>query len=177
ETGVVLRSLDKLRKAGKDKVLAELQEHAAVSAGQGEALLAMAEVAGSPSQVRAALRDLLGHDVDWPEFDRLQHTLELVLASGVEESQVRLDLSIARGLDYYTGLVFETFATETPEVGSICSGGRYDNLTGLYGQQTPGVGGSVGVDRLMSLLEPEAKPAAQAVIVNLLDANAFQAQT
>src|SRR5690606_16420852 len=65
ETGVVLRSLDKLRKAGKDKVLAELQEHAAVSAGQGEALLAMAEVAGSPSQVRAALRDLLGHDVDW----------------------------------------------------------------------------------------------------------------
>jgi histidyl-tRNA synthetase len=163
----VLRSLDKLRKIGEERVIAEMREGTSVTEDQAKALLAMAALHGSPDTVRAGLEQLVNGAGEWPEFERLQSTVKMAYASGVSESQIYMDLSIARGLDYYTGLVFETFATKTPEVGSICSGGRYNNLTGLYGEETPGVGGSVGVDRLMSLLEPEVVPPAQVVILNL----------
>jgi histidyl-tRNA synthetase len=164
---VVLRSLDKLRKIGAEKVIAEMGQYTNVSPEQAQALLSMAALQGSPSFIKAELENLVSGAAEWPELDRLLTTVNLAYASGVSEQQIAIDLSIARGLDYYTGLVFETFATATPEVGSICSGGRYNNLTGLYGEQTPGVGGSVGVDRLMSLLEPEAVPAATVVILNM----------
>lgn len=164
---VVLRSLDKLRKIGEEKVIAEMREFTTVTEEQAKALLAMAALSGSPDQVRAGLEQLVAGAGEWEEFARLQSTVKMAYASGVAEHQIHMDLSIARGLDYYTGLVFETFATKTPEVGSICSGGRYNNLTGLYGEETPGVGGSVGVDRLMSLLEPEVVPPAQVVLLNL----------
>lgn len=164
---VVLRSLDKLRKVGEERVIAEMREGTDVSEEQAKALLAMAALEGTPNVVRDGLEALVPGAGQWPEFERLQSTVEMAYASGVSEHQIRMDLSIARGLDYYTGLVFETFATKVPEVGSICSGGRYNNLTGLYGEETPGVGGSVGVDRLMSLLEPEVIPPATVVILNL----------
>jgi histidyl-tRNA synthetase len=164
---VVLRSLDKLRKIGAEKVIEEMTEHTNVSGPQAQALLAMASLQGSPLFIQAELEKLISGAAEWPELQRLLDTVNLAYASNVSEQQIAIDLSIARGLDYYTGLVFETFATATPEVGSICSGGRYNNLTGLYGEQTPGVGGSVGVDRLMSLLEPEAVPAATVVVLNL----------
>src|SRR5690606_6590572 len=164
---VVLRSLDKLRKVGEERVIAEMREGTDVSEEQAKALLAMAALEGTPNVVRDGLEALVPGAGQWPEFERLQSTVEMAYASGVSEHQIRMDLSIARGLDYYTGLVFETFATKVPEVGSICSGGRYNNLTGLYGEETPGVGGSVGVDRLMSLLEPEVIPPAQVVLLNL----------
>ena len=67
---------------------------------------------------------------------------------------MKLDLSIARGLDYYTGTVYETFLGDLPTIGSVCSGGRYDNLAGLYTkQQLPGVGASLGLDRLLAAME------------------------
>ena len=70
------------------------------------------------------------------------------------EERVRLDLSIARGLDYYTGTIYETFLTDLPGIGSVCSGGRYDNLAGLYTKQAlPGVGASLGLDRLLAAME------------------------
>lgn len=164
---VVLRSLDKLRKIGEEKVIAEMREGTTVTEEQAKSLLAMAALHGSPDTVRAGLETLVPGAGEWPEFERLRSTVDMAYASGVSEAQIYMDFSIARGLDYYTGLVFETFTTKTPEVGSICSGGRYNNLTGLYGEQTPGVGGSVGVDRLMSLLEPEVVPPAEVVILNL----------
>lgn len=164
---VVLRSLDKLRKIGEEKVIAEMREFTTVTEDQAKALLAMAALSGTPDHVRAGLEQLVSGAGEWEEFTRLQSTVKMAYATGVAEHQIHMDLSIARGLDYYTGLVFETFATQTPEVGSICSGGRYNNLTGLYGEETPGVGGSVGVDRLMSLLEPEVVPPAQVVLLNL----------
>ena len=68
--------------------------------------------------------------------------------------RVRLDVSIARGLDYYTGTVFETFLDALPAIGSVCSGGRYDNLAGLYTtQELPGIGASLGLDRLLAAME------------------------
>ena len=70
------------------------------------------------------------------------------------ENAIRIDLSIARGLDYYTGTIYETFLTDLPAIGSVCSGGRYDNLAGLYTKrELPGVGASLGLDRLLAALD------------------------
>ena len=75
-------------------------------------------------------------------------------AAGIPEERVQLDVSIARGLDYYTGTIYETFLTDMPGIGSICSGGRYDNLAGLFTKEKlPGVGASLGLDRLLAAME------------------------
>ena len=85
---------------------------------------------------------------------KLRETLAALAAVGVAEPRVKLDVSIARGLDYYTGTIFETFLNELPSIGSICSGGRYDNLAELYThQELPGIGASLGLDRLLAALE------------------------
>ncbi len=87
----------------------------------------------------------------WPSSARCWPA---VTAAGVSESRVRLDVSIARGLDYYTGTVFETYLDALPGIGSVCSGGRYDNLAGLFtAQELPGVGASLGLDRLLAAME------------------------
>ena len=87
------------------------------------------------------------------DTDRLRQVYKMLEAAGIAASFV-LDPSITRGLDYYTGLVYETFLDELPTIGSICSGGRYDNLAGLYTKERiPGVGGSIGLDRLMAAME------------------------
>jgi histidyl-tRNA synthetase len=99
--------------------------------------------------------------------------------AGVPKQRVRLDLAVARGLDYYTGTVFETFLDDLPTIGSCCSGGRYDNLASLYTSQVlPGVGASLGLDRLLAALE-ELKvesPGAwsNAVLLVLFDAARYQ---
>src|SRR5207253_207258 len=85
---------------------------------------------------------------------RLTELLDVARAAGISEERIRLDLSIARGLAYYTGTVYETFLLDKPDIGSICSGGRYDNLAGLYTKQRlPGVGASLGLDRLLAAME------------------------
>ncbi len=69
-------------------------------------------------------------------------------------ASIAIDTRIARGLDYYTGIVFETILTDLPSIGSVCSGGRYDNLAGMYTKQhLPGIGGSLGLDRLLAAME------------------------
>jgi histidyl-tRNA synthetase len=85
---------------------------------------------------------------------RLGGLLAAVKAAGVPESRLRVDVSIARGLDYYTGTVFETFLAALPSLGSVCSGGRYDNLAEVYtNQKLPGIGASLGLDRLLAGME------------------------
>src|SRR5262249_55298013 len=85
---------------------------------------------------------------------RLGELLDVARVVGIPEERVRLDLSIARGLDYYTGTIYETFLLDRPKFGSVCSGGRYDNLAGLYTKQyLPGVGASLGLDRLLAAME------------------------
>src|SRR5207237_6393180 len=74
--------------------------------------------------------------------------------AGIPDERLQIDVSIARGLDYYTGTVYETFLTDLPKIGSVCSGGRYNNLAGLYTKQPlPGVGASLGLDRLLAAME------------------------
>ena len=85
---------------------------------------------------------------------RLRELMDVARTAGVPEERLRLDLSIARGLDYYTGTIYETFLLDMPNFGSVCSGGRYDNLAGLYTKQRlPGVGASLGLDRLLAAME------------------------
>src|SRR4029079_632243 len=87
-------------------------------------------------------------------IERLRQILRGAKAGGVADEALVLDVSIARGLDYYTGAIYETFLTDLPKIGSICSGGRYDNLAGLFTkQELPGIGASLGLDRLVAALE------------------------
>jgi histidyl-tRNA synthetase len=90
---------------------------------------------------------------------RLRELLAVTKSAGVPDGRIKIDLSIARGLDYYTGTIYETFLTDLPGIGSVCSGGRYDNLASLYTKQVlPGVGASLGVDRLIAAMEELKHP-------------------
>ncbi len=85
---------------------------------------------------------------------RLRELVSVARGAGIDDERIRLDLSIARGLDYYTGTIYETFLSDKPDIGSVCSGGRYDNLASLYTKQVlPGVGASLGLDRLLAAME------------------------
>ena len=154
DSTAVLRSLDKLGKATPEAVAAELAAHG-VAADAAAALLEMASVAGPPADVLARLEALVGDS----EHGRAGvAALSAIVAgareAGVPAGRVVIDPSIARGLDYYTGIVLESFLDDLPALGSICSGGRYDNLAGLYTKQhLPGVGASLGIDRLLAGLE------------------------
>ena len=103
----------------------------------------------------AALDGLVGSsEIGWAGVAALRSLLDGVRQVGVPAGRVVIYPSIARGLDDYTGIVLESFLDELPALGSICSGGRYDNLTGLYTKQSlPGVGASLGIDRLLAGLE------------------------
>ncbi len=157
----VLRSLDKLGKATPEAVAAELAAHG-VAADAAGALLEMAGLSGPPAAVLPRLEALVG---EGPQGRAGVAALRAIVAgagdAGVPEGRVVIDPSIARGLDYYTGIVLESFLDELPSLGSICSGGRYDNLAGLYTKQPlPGVGASLGIDRLLAGLEELGRLAA-----------------
>ncbi|MFM8704403.1 MAG: histidine--tRNA ligase, partial [Planctomycetia bacterium] len=153
-SGTVLRSLDKLGKATREAVAAELAAHQ-VAAPAVEALLEMAELRGTPQSMLARLGALVsGSEQGEAGVAALESLLAGATAAGVPADRVVVDPSIARGLDYYTGIVLESFLDDLPALGSICSGGRYDNLAGLYTKQSlPGVGASLGIDRLLAGLE------------------------
>jgi histidyl-tRNA synthetase len=150
----VLRSLDKLGKATPAAVGAEL-------AGQGvgpeavAALLEMASLSGPAAVVLGRLGELVGDaEPGRAGVAALAALLAGARDAGVAEGRIVIDPSIARGLDYYTGIVLESFLDDLPALGSICSGGRYDDLAGLYTKQPlPGVGASLGIDRLLAGLE------------------------
>jgi len=155
EATAVLRALDKLAKIGPEKVTAELQSTAAATAEQAAQVLALVGLEGDNNAVLNKVESLVaGSETGEAGAARVREILAGVQAAGVADGRVKLDVSIARGLDYYTGLVLETFLDDLPEIGSIASGGRYDNLAGLYTkQQLPGIGASLGLDRLIAAME------------------------
>ncbi len=111
-------------------------------------------IRGSNAEVLARLEDYRGQNALFDEgLDELRAVTEHLAAFGVPEENFAVDLTIARGLDYYTGTVYETALLDHPEIGSVCSGGRYDNLAGYYiDKPLPGVGISIGVTRLFYVL-------------------------
>ena len=151
----VLRALDKLPKVGPEKVHDELRSTAGATPDQADSIVALARLDGSNDEVLAALPDVVGDsDTARKGLAAIETVLAGVRASGIAEHRIRLDVSIARGLAYYTGTVFETFLAAAPGIGSVCSGGRYDDLASLYTKQRlPGIGGSLGVDRLIAAME------------------------
>jgi histidyl-tRNA synthetase len=155
----VLRALDKLAKVGPDEVRAEMMDAGPGKAGAGreqaDRVLALAQTRGSNAQVLERLRHDFGNNARAAQgIAKLAELVDAALAAGVAEERLCLDVAIARGLDYYTGTIYETFLTDLPGIGSICSGGRYDNLAGRFTRQSlPGVGASLGLDRLLAALE------------------------
>lgn len=151
----VLRALDKLAKAGVDAVVDEMAQTADASEEQARMILDVASAEGSNGEILQRLEQLLeGNELGLVGVAELRQILEFTKAAGVPEERFVIDVSIARGLDYYTGTIFETFLNEFPQLGSVCSGGRYDNLAELYTKQKlPGIGASLGLDRLFAGLE------------------------
>ena len=149
----ILRTVDKLSKIGRDETLKLLSEFA--GEGKAEEILNFIGIEGDFDKTLVAMTAAAGPG---PESERLGLIRHYMLDSGTADSFV-LDPSITRGLDYYTGVVFETFLADLPGIGSVCSGGRYDNLVGLYtqdkraGSNLSGVGASIGLDRLIAGLE------------------------
>ena len=157
KAGDIMRTVDKLEKIGPEKVTEILTEDLGVSDADAEAILSFISIRGSNGQVLEALEAWRGRDA---LFDRGLEELKAVAgylsAFGVPERNFAVDLTIARGLDYYTGTVYETAMLDHPEIGSICSGGRYDNLAEYYtDKKLPGVGISIGVTRLFYVLEEQ----------------------
>jgi histidyl-tRNA synthetase len=155
KSGDILRAIDKLAKIGSDRVIAEIQETTGASADQAARVVELVQVAGTNETILSQLRPLVsGNDRGREGIERLADLFAVVSAAGVPTERVKLDVSIARGLDYYTGTVLETTLDDDPGVGSICSGGRYDNLAELYTtQQLPGIGASLGLDRLLDAMQ------------------------
>jgi len=147
----VLRAVDKLAKIGRDAERDLLSE--SVGEGNASEILSYIEISGSFDEKLTAMTEAAGQ---CPETERLRQIGRFIQNTGIEGSVV-LDPSITRGLDYYTGVVFESFLAELPGIGSVCSGGRYDNLVGLYSADKRaalcGVGASIGIDRLIAGLE------------------------
>ena len=146
----VLRSVDKLAKVGKDNVKKELTELTGDEVKTDENLHYIKR-GSNYHQTLSLIETMAGGEAE--DSKRMREIRSMMKAAGIEATYV-LDPSITRGLDYYTGIVYETFLDDLPSIGSICSGGRYDNLAGLYmKEKVPGVGASIGLDRLIAAME------------------------
>ncbi len=155
QTVGVLRALDKLPKIGREAVIAEMTEKVNTTASQADSVLKMTELTGTPAEILDQVETMLaGNEQGMMGVKKLRELFSWAATSGVTTERIALDLSIARGLDYYTGTIYETFLSDLPGIGSVCSGGRYDNLAGLFtSQKLPGVGASLGLDRLLAAME------------------------
>ena len=155
KTSALLRSLDKLAKIGREKVIEEMGREAGVTPERAAPVIALAETTGSNADVLDELdRRFADNEEAKKGVANLREMVAVFQTAGVPDGRLRVDLSICRGLDYYTGTVYETFLLDKPEIGSVCSGGRYDNLAGTYTKQSlPGVGASLGLDRLLAAME------------------------
>ena len=153
----VLRTVDKLDKIGEEKVLEELGENG-IGRDSGEKILEFIKIDGTVDEILEQLRDLKIEDEIFQEgLDELTQVIGYMRDFGIDEDCFDIDLKIARGLDYYTGTVYETTLDNYPKIGSVCSGGRYEDLASYYTDKTlPGVGISIGLSRLFYQLN-EAK--------------------
>ena len=169
----VMRTVDKLDKIGAEKVKTLLMEDIGVAEDVAHQVLDFIAIGGSNQEVLAALEGYQGKDELFDTgLEELSTVVRYLSAFGVPEENFAVDLTIARGLDYYTGTVYETTMLDHPEIGSVCSGGRYDNLAEYYtDKKLPGVGISIGLTRLFyvlgeqGMLNPDLPTAAADVLV------------
>ena len=155
-SAAILRALDKRQKIGDEKVIDEMAAMAAISRDLAKRIFNIVQIkADTNAEMVEALEKVFeGNDHVTKGIANLRQLVDAFEGAGFPQDRLVLDLSIARGLDYYTGTVYETLLGDLPAIGSVCSGGRYDDLAGLYTKQhLPGVGASLGLDRLMAAME------------------------
>ena len=149
KSGDIMRTVDKLDKIGAEKVATILVDDCGLAREQADEILKFIAIRGTNAEVLEALRGYEGrNEVFDMGLSELTAVVSNLAAFGVPEANFAVDLTIARGLDYYTGTVYETTLLDHPEIGSVCSGGRYDDLAGYYtDKKLPGVGISIGLTR------------------------------
>lgn len=172
----ILRIIDKIDKIGKEAVIQELKK-IDVKEQQINRIIDFIEISGSTDEKLKKLENLnIENTIFKSGLEELKEVIKYVRMFGIPEENFKIDLTIARGLDYYTGTVYETFLNDHRELGSICSGGRYENLAEYYtDKKLPGVGISIGLTRLfyklneMNLINAEKKSIADILIIPMIE--------
>jgi len=172
----VLRVIDKMEKITREELIVELKK-LGLAVGQVEKVLAFTEISGSNDEVLKSLRALnIENEAFIDGIEKLEQLVTALRTQNVPEGRFKIDLKIARGLDYYTGTVYETILNDLPGVGSVCSGGRYDDLASNYTKTNlPGVGISIGLSRLFyklleaGIITPTQQSLAEVIVIPLDD--------
>lgn len=174
----ILRIIDKIEKIGKEAVIEEL-EKINVAKNEIDKIMKFIEVSGTNNEKIEKLKQLekqLNNEIFSKGVEELETVMKNVILFDIPEENVKLDLTIARGLDYYTGTVYETFLNEYRELGSVCSGGRYENLSEYYtDKRLPGVGISIGLTRLfyklneLNLIKADKKSISDILIIPMIE--------
>ena len=172
----ILRIIDKIEKIGKEAVIEELQKKN-VPENSIKGILDFIEIEGSTDEKIEKLNNLgIDNETYLKGLQELTQVIKYIRLFGIPESNFKVDLTIARGLDYYTGTVYETFLNEYRELGSVCSGGRYENLAENYtDKKLPGVGISIGLTRLfyklneLNLIKADKKSISEVLIVPMVE--------
>ena len=174
----IMRIIDKIEKIGKENVI-ECLKDLELSENQINDIINFIEISGTTEEKIDSLEKLnYTNEIFNEGLEELKQVVKYVKAFGVPNSNFKVDLTIARGLDYYTGTVYETFLNEYRELGSVCSGGRYDNLAEYYtDKKLPGVGISIGLTRLfyklneLNALKEEQNSIAKVLVVSMVEDN------
>ena len=174
----IMRIIDKIEKIGKENVI-ECLKDLELNENQINDIINFIEISGTTEEKIDSLEKLNYTDEIFNEgLEELKQVVKYVKVFGVPDSNFKVDLTIARGLDYYTGTVYETFLNEYRELGSVCSGGRYDNLAEYYtDKKLPGVGISIGLTRLfyklneLNALKEEQNSIAKVLVVSMVEDN------
>ena len=171
----ILRIVDKLDKMGSEKVTEEFKE-LGLNAEQISKIMSFITISGNNDAKLNTLKKLCDNEAYNLGVSELESVIDDLRLRGINESNYEIDVSIARGLDYYTGSVYETMLVDYPGIGSVCSGGRYDNLAEYYtDKKLPGVGASIGLTRLFSklmetgILKIESRSSVNVMILPMCD--------
>ena len=172
----ILRTIDKIDKIGIENVKRELQEEN-ISDDKIETIIKFISIDGTNTEKILKLEELnISDEIFIQGLNELKELIKYIQIFGVPENFVKIDLTIARGLDYYTGTVYETFLNKYKNLGSVCSGGRYDNLAEYYtNRKMPGVGISIGLSRLFyqlmenNIISAENEAISDVLIISMSD--------